>query len=127
MILRYSPRADEASIRMDVTYEEVTMYGTVARMRVKHGEEARLLALMKDEGELQIPGFLGYVVYRMDKDARELYLAVIFADKESYVANADSPEQDALYRKMVALLEGEPEWHDGEIVDAMMLEGHGGR
>ena len=103
------------------------MYGTIARMRVKHGEEARLLALMKDEEELQIPGFLGYVVYRMDKDARELYLAVIFADKESYVANADSPEQDARYRKMVALLEGEPEWHDGEIVDAMMLEGHGGR
>ena len=33
-----------------------------------------------------------------------------------YVANANSPEQDARYRQLLALLEEPPEWHDGEIV-----------
>ena len=32
------------------------------------------------------------------------------------VANADSPAQDARYRQFRALLEADPEWHDGEIV-----------
>jgi hypothetical protein len=32
------------------------------------------------------------------------------------VANAESPEQDKRYREMLQWLEGEPEWHDGEIV-----------
>lgn len=43
---------------------------------------------------------------------------MVFEDKESYVANANSPEQDARYRRMAELFAGEPEWHDGEIVYA---------
>ena len=34
----------------------------------------------------------------------------------TYRANADSPEQDARYQKLRALLEDDPEWNDGEIV-----------
>ena len=30
--------------------------------------------------------------------------------------NAGSPEQNVRYQQMVALLEGPPEWNDGEIV-----------
>ena len=43
-------------------------------------------------------------------------MAVIFDDRASYVANANSPEQNARYLQMVELLEGAPEWHDGEIM-----------
>jgi quinol monooxygenase YgiN len=92
------------------------MYGTIARMRLKAGSEARVRELMQEYETLDVPGYVATTVYRMDKDPNEFYLAVVFEDAESYRANAQSPEQDARYRKMVELLEGEPEWHDGEIV-----------
>jgi len=33
------------------------------------------------------------------------------------VKNADSPEQNTRYLEFRDLLEADPEWHDGEIVD----------
>ena len=94
------------------------MYGTVARLRVKPGAEKQLLEMTKIESGLRIPGFVSQYIYRMDADPNEFFLAVIFEDKGTYVANADSPEQDARYREFRALLEEDPEWHDGEIVYA---------
>ena len=99
------------------------MYGTVGRVRVKPGKEAEFLALGSEEQDLKIPGFRGQFVYRLDRDANEYMLVVLFADKESYFANADSPEQDARYRKMRELFDAEPEWSDGEIVHAWTKEG----
>jgi hypothetical protein len=42
--------------------------------------------------------------------------------KEAYWANAHSSEQDARYRQWLPLLEGEPDWHDGEIVTVFALQ-----
>ena len=95
------------------------MYGTVARIRVKPGSDDKLRDLMKAYETLSVPGHKSTVLYRMDGNPNEYYLAVVFADKDSYVKNADSPEQDKRYQEMVALLEGEPEWHDGEIIYSM--------
>lgn len=92
------------------------MYGTVARMRVKPGAEAQLIERMGIYEGVKIEGEVASYVYKMDKDPSEYYLAVIFTDKEAYFANANSPEQDARYRQLLALLEGPPEWHDGEII-----------
>ena len=36
--------------------------------------------------------------------------------QRAYQANAASPEQDARYQKLRALLARDPEWHDGEVV-----------
>jgi heme-degrading monooxygenase HmoA len=94
------------------------MYGTVARLRVKPGSEKQLIEMSRDESALDIPGFIGQYVYRMDNDPSEYYLVVIFDNRETYFANADSPEQDARYRQFRALLASDPEWHDGEIVYA---------
>ena len=92
------------------------MYGTVARLRAKPGMEGQLQHLM-NQYEAQPPaGYRTTYVYRMDDDPYTYYLAVIFTDKSTYVANAQSPEQDARYQEMLALLEGPPEWHDGEII-----------
>lgn len=99
------------------------MYGTVARLKVKPGKEAELMALSRQEDDIGIPGHIGEYVYRMDSDPNEYYMAVIFDSKESYVANANSPEQDARYREMAALMESEPEWHDGEIVHSNIKAG----
>ena len=92
------------------------MYGTVARMRLKAGSESRMQELMKEYETLDVPGYVATTVYRMDNDANEFYMAVVFNDAESYRANAQSPEQNARYEKMIELLEGEPEWHDGGVV-----------
>jgi hypothetical protein len=43
-------------------------------------------------------------------------MCVVFESKEAYVRNAESPKQDAEYRKLRALLEADPEWHDGTLV-----------
>jgi hypothetical protein len=40
---------------------------------------------------------------------------VHFTSKESYLANANSPEQDAFYRRLRACLEADPEWIDGSF------------
>ena len=92
------------------------MYGTVAHARIKAGAEERLMALMREFPTLRVPGYRATYVYRMDTDPREIYMAVVFDSKDTYDRNADSPEQDTRYREMLALLEGAPEWHDGEIV-----------
>lgn len=94
------------------------MYGTVARFRIKPGVEERLTRLTRSYESLKVPGYIATYVYQMDADPRECYMAVLFASKAAYDANAGSPEQDARYREMVALFEGEPEWHDGEIMYA---------
>ncbi|MGD9894644.1 MAG: putative quinol monooxygenase [Dehalococcoidia bacterium] len=91
------------------------MYGTIARMQVKLGAETELVALSR-AFEGQIPGHLGTYVYRSDADPNVYWMAVAFTDKAAYHANAQSPEQDARYQQMRALLAADPEWHDGAIV-----------
>ena len=56
------------------------MYGTIARMRIKPGMESRFQEIYKD---VQIPGQVNTLVYRMDSDPNELYVAVVFDSKES--------------------------------------------
>jgi len=91
------------------------MYGTVARMRIKPGAEDQLTKELQGFEALKVPGFIASYVYRTDADPHECYMAVMFENKAAYVANAESPEQDARYRQLRALLESDPEWHDGEI------------
>jgi len=80
------------------------------------GKEAELSGLLREYDQSKVPGAVSEYLYRMDDDPNEYYLVVVFAGKEQYMANADSPEQDASYQKLRALLETDPEWHDGEIV-----------
>ena len=102
------------------------MYGTIAHIRVKMGMEGQFRQLI--EGQMhafetgQVSGFVATYTYRTDADPNDFYLAVVFESREAYWANAQSPEQDARYRQWLPLLEGEPEWHDGEIVDVYALQ-----
>ena len=91
------------------------MYGTIARLRIKPGAEAKLEEVLKGYDVESLPGMIDEWTYRSDEDPRTYYLAVLFESKESYVKNAESPEQDQRYRRLRALLEADPEWHDGEI------------
>jgi quinol monooxygenase YgiN len=105
--------------RGDAARKEVAVYGTVARIRIKPGMEAQLQAEMDAFKERRVPGFVAEYVFRMDADPDETYMVAIFASKEAYRANANSPDQDAQYQRLVQLWEGEPEWHDGEIIHSL--------
>jgi heme-degrading monooxygenase HmoA len=85
---------------------------------MKDGGEEALKALMDEFEARQVPGFIGNYAYRLDADPHMYMTAIVFASREAYVANANSPEQAALYARMAALFDGEPEWFDGEITDA---------
>jgi quinol monooxygenase YgiN len=92
------------------------MYGTVARMKAKPGTGELLAELGRQLSDDRPAGMVGTWVYQLDADPDEYLLAVAFESREAYKANAASPEQDARYHQMRALLEADPEWHDGEIV-----------
>jgi quinol monooxygenase YgiN len=97
------------------------MYGTVAHMKVKPGQVDALTALSQESVNQRRPkGYLGEYVYQLDRDTNEVVLVVLFQDKESYVANANDPEQDKEYRRFRDLLEADPVWHDGEIIHSSM-------
>jgi antibiotic biosynthesis monooxygenase (ABM) superfamily enzyme len=92
------------------------MYGTVARMRLKPGMEAAMDAYSAQVQANPIPGHVATYIYRMDADSNQYIMATIFESKDAYFANANSPEQNARYEQMVALLDGPPEWNDGEVI-----------
>jgi heme-degrading monooxygenase HmoA len=92
------------------------MYGTIARMRVKPGMEDRLMALSNNQAANPAPGQVATYVYRMDSNPNEFFLVVMFESREAYRANAESQEQHQSYLEYMQFMDGEPEWHDGEIV-----------
>ena len=99
------------------------MYGTIARLQVQPGMEKQFLALFDEYEPAEMPaGALGTYLYQMDRGTNEYYMAVLFEDEKSYLANAESPEQDARYRKLRAVLAADPEWHDGEVVFSLQRE-----
>jgi hypothetical protein len=49
----------------------------------------------------------------------ELIGVAIFKDKAAYTANAGDPEQDRWYRRVRELLVADPEWQDGEYIEAL--------
>jgi quinol monooxygenase YgiN len=102
------------------------MYGTIGRFRIKAGMDAQFRQLLDEQAHAvehgQIPGLIAHYGYRLDADPNDYYLAVVFESPETYLANAESPEMDARYHQWLPLLEGEPEWHDGEIVGTYALK-----
>lgn len=94
------------------------MYGTIARFKVKPGMDEQLKEVSANPEYQQVPGAVAQYVYKLDNSPDEYYIVAIFDSKESYWANATSPEQDARYRQLRELLAEDPDWHDGEVVFA---------
>lgn len=94
------------------------MYGTIARLHPRQGRTDELLAVGESMRSAPMPGFRSAYMFRPDRNPyyREtLFLVAIFEDADTYRANAASPEQDARYQEMRALLEDDPEWMDGSF------------
>ncbi|HET7235111.1 MAG TPA: hypothetical protein VFK59_01620 [Actinomycetota bacterium] len=91
------------------------MYGTVAKCVIKPENREALRELTKHQmAEREVRGYVtSYMLFENDSDVGWLF--AVFEDRATYDANADDPAQDAQYREFRALLEADPEWHDGEI------------
>ena len=96
------------------------MYGTVANIRVKAGHQGDLTKLIQEwntERKPKIHGAqTGYLV-QLDSDPQDMIMIGIFDNKDVYTKNADDPEQDRWFRRMMEHLESEPDWHDGEFTE----------
>jgi quinol monooxygenase YgiN len=98
------------------------MFGTVARYRIKPGSEQRFMDEMSGFEENAPPGWVYTTVFRSKQDPNEIWMSVVFESEEAYKKNADSPEMDRQYRQMLEHLQGEPEWHDGEVIHEAMRQ-----
>jgi heme-degrading monooxygenase HmoA len=94
------------------------MYGTVARLTLKPGMHERFVQLGREIEAQGSPGWVAECIYQADTNPDEYFMAVIFESKEAYRKNAESPEQDSIYRRMRELLVADPEWHDGQVIFA---------
>lgn len=94
------------------------MYGTIARIHPKPEAEAQLQSIAGTwPGDRPVPaGYVASYIFTPDEnpyDRPTVFLVALFEDEPTYRANASSPEQDAMYREMRALLEDDPDWMDG--------------
>lgn len=93
------------------------MYGTCARTHVKPENREALRKVFERQDYGQVPGYVSsYSLQENDSDV--MWLFAIFEDRASYERNADDPAQNDRYLEYRALLEDDPEWHDGEIESA---------
>ena len=92
------------------------MYGTIARFRIKPGVKDEFVKTMDSLGGAAIAGWVADYYFQMDNDSDEFYLVAIFQDKETYMANAGSPEQHERYLVFRSFLMDDPEWHDGFLL-----------
>ena len=95
--------------------EEATLYGTIAKMKVKPGSEDKIMQVMQG-GDAGRAGHIATYVFKSDADPNVHFVTTIFESKSAYKTFADSPEQDKRFHQMKELLAAEPEWHDGEVI-----------
>jgi quinol monooxygenase YgiN len=95
------------------------MFGTVAIMKPKAGQEQALVALLDkwwQERRPKISGAISSTIHRNANNPSELIMSVVFDSEENYRANADDPEQNDWYQELRATLEDDPRWMDGEVL-----------
>ncbi len=89
------------------------MFGSVFQMRPKAGMAQQLRDTMMSP-DRRPAGMVTAYLLTEGGDASVWGLAV-FESEAAYRANAADPAQDQHYQAFRALLESDPEWHDGAI------------
>lgn len=90
------------------------MYGTIMHGALRPEDRAAFVAALSEGESVPVPGFLHSHVMFPDQGGDDVWLAVFFTDKASYVRNAEDPAQHARYVKFRAFLQADPTWTDGE-------------
>lgn len=88
-------------------------FGSVFKMRPRPGQKQAVIDILTGgRPPAEVNGFVAGHVF---DSGDELWGVAIFRDEETYRANANDPEQDKEYQQLRALLDADPEWHDGTI------------
>jgi quinol monooxygenase YgiN len=94
------------------------MFGTIGHAQLKPGQRDQLEALMTEWRQTirpQVPGpFVQYVGHQ-DGQPNGLVFVALAQDKATYQRLAALPAQDAWYRRLRALLDGDVRWDDVEL------------
>jgi hypothetical protein len=94
---------------------EVSMYGTVSRVKIKPDALGELERLAQSTPEMRGPGVS--MVFQMDADPSEIMLVAAAESKEVYRDISGSPEMHQAYLERRKWFESEPEWNDGQVID----------
>lgn len=94
------------------------MYGTI--MIARMNESVEELRARSKRWEAERGPMVGHIDSRvMAADDGRIVMVVRFESKEKYLALADSPTQAEWWAsEVMPLLDGEPEWIDGEWIDS---------
>ena len=94
------------------------MFGTIGHARPKPGTEAQFRKLDEEWWQTirpEIPSAVIQVLGRPKDRPGEMVFIALTQDEATYRQLATMPEQDAWYRKLLELIDGEPTWEDVEI------------
>ena len=89
------------------------MYGTIFNLKVKSGHEQDLLEVL--DGTTP-KGMVAWFLMKPDDNDADLIGVAVFENKEAHIANANSPEQNESFSKLMEHLDSEPTWTDGEYI-----------
>jgi hypothetical protein len=111
--------------------EEVGMYGTIMRAKLKAGQQDAFRRFAQNQGSPEdATGWVSSEFAVEDKDASRIVGIIRFKDKDSYVKNANAPQTNDNYNQMLKFLEGPVEWIDvhyvafqGETLKEYMVTG----
>jgi heme-degrading monooxygenase HmoA len=98
----------------------MSKHATFFRMKVQPGkadEFTRLMSGDMNEARAKERGWTGVISGRSKNNPDEVWGCVTWDTSERYYANAESPEQNAEYEKMRALLASDPEWFDCDVIE----------
>jgi quinol monooxygenase YgiN len=95
-------------------------YGTIAKYTLKPGHEKQFMGDMEGFEESPPAGWIYHTIFRSTTNPNEIWMSVVFESEAAYKKNADSPDMDKEYRRMLEHLEHEPEWHDGNVIHEAM-------
>lgn len=94
------------------------MYGTVSRYRLKPGKEQEAITISGEIARNPSSGFVGTYTFRLDSGDNEYITAAVWSDRETYQRNSNSQQQQRWFQRVSQLMDGDPQWHDGEVIDA---------
>jgi heme-degrading monooxygenase HmoA len=92
------------------------MYGSVSRWRVTEGKQEEFERLSRELMQERPPGSRSVMVYKSDADSTEYWVVGAFESRDAYANNSATPEQNDRFTRLRALMQSDPEWHDGEVV-----------
>ena len=90
------------------------MYGTIFSMKVKPGHENKIIELLRSDNDIPKGGVAFFLMQPDKKD--EMIGVAVFESKEAHINNANRPEQNESFMKIMEHLIEEPKWTDGDYV-----------